>query len=357
MGDKTGIQWSDATWNPVTGCTKVSQGCKHCYAEGVAERFWPTQYPQVPTPPHAAEPMRPRRFTDVQCHPDRLDQPLRWKRPRRIFVNSMSDLFHEDVPDDFIAEVFAVMALARQHTFQVLTKRPERMRAVVSAMRESEHGWITHNGENPSSYGGAGVVISAPYERGELTDERDELGRRIRERGTNVWPLPNVHLGVSVEDQATADERIPLLLDTPAALRFVSYEPALAGVDFRRLGRGGAAIDALGGDVTHVKSGDIYSCTPSVLDWIIVGGESGPNARPFDLAWARQTVAQCRAAGVPCFVKQLGAKPVDDVKGGPIGSTNAAIWRNVQLRKRKGDDPSEWSEDLRVQEFPEAVAA
>jgi hypothetical protein len=145
MGDKTGIEWTEATWNPTTGCDKVSPGCAHCYAEGVADRLWATQYPAVmpdgtsvnAVPVHIAEEYqregltRPRAFTDVQCHEDRLDQPLRWKKPRKVFVNSMSDLFHEDVPDAFIDRVFAVMALAPQHTFQILTKRAERMRAYL----------------------------------------------------------------------------------------------------------------------------------------------------------------------------------------------------------------------------------
>lgn len=340
MGDKTGIQWSDATWNPVTGCTKVSQGCKNCYAEGVAERFWEDQYEPIVCPRCAGSEQPnvcrlcdgrgeiPRRFTDVMCHEDRLDQPLRWKRPRRIFVNSMSDLFHEDVPDGFIAQVFAVMAAASQHTFQVLTKRPERMKRLVSSGPDA------------------------------ITVEWDILAERRYGHDCGRYPLPNVHLGVSVEDQATADERIPLLLDTPAALRFVSYEPALAGVDLDRwvFNRRKSIRHAMYGPMAcNEEQAD--AIVDPVLDWIIVGGESGPKARPFDLAWARQTVKQCRAAGVPVFVKQLGARPVDDVKGGPIGSGNAGIWRNVQLRKRKGDDPSEWPEDLRVQEFPDAVAA
>ena len=132
---KTGIAWTDETWNPVTGCTKVSAGCKHCYAEGVAERFWATQYPPIvvrsdvyaDAPSAEIRTTRPRRFTDVQCHPDRLEQPFRWRKPRRVFVNSMSDLFHDDVSDEFIDRVFATMGLASKHVFQVLTKRPHRM--------------------------------------------------------------------------------------------------------------------------------------------------------------------------------------------------------------------------------------
>jgi protein gp37 len=204
----TAIQWTDRVWNPVTGCTKVSQGCKHCYAERLAPRVFAGQ--TVPDGEEIAEEhtnaglvtrryprTRPRRFTDVRCHPERLDQPLRWRRPRRVFVNSMSDLFHEDVPHTFIVEVFAIMALARWHVFQVLTKRAEGMRDTVA---------------------------SAPFQREVIESAyalaADWNGRRLRRRDEVGfhgigWPLPNVHLGVSVEDQGTADERIPLLLQTP----------------------------------------------------------------------------------------------------------------------------------------------
>jgi len=194
MSDKTGIEWTDATWNPATGCSKVSQGCKHCYAE----REWPRMTKLVPA--YAG-----RAFTDVATHADRLDQPLRWKKPRMIFVNSMSDLFHQDVPDSFIDQVFAVMALAPQHTFQVLTKRAKRMReymsegarasAVFDIMRNSEIGYLAGGDKLPPQ----------------------------------SWPLPNVWLGVSVEDQAAADERIPLLLDTPAAVRWIKSATPDAG--------------------------------------------------------------------------------------------------------------------------------
>lgn len=181
MGDKSGIEWCDATWNPTTGCTKVSQGCKHCYAE----RDWPRLA-------HLPE-YRGRAFTNVAYHPVRLYPPLRWKKLRRIFVNSMSDLFHPDVPDAFIDQVFAVMALAQQHTFQVLTKRPERMLS-----------YLTEHAAGGRHVWPACQEIKMP---------------RGRHKSAPGWPLPNVHLGVSVEDQETADERIPLLLQTPAVVR------------------------------------------------------------------------------------------------------------------------------------------
>lgn len=292
----TAIEWTHPpgykgeTWNPVTGCTKVSAGCKHCYAEGVAHRWWGD-----------------RKFTDVRCHEDRLEQPIRWRKPRCVFVNSMSDLFHEDVPDEFIARVFQEMRCAGKHYFLVLTKRPERMKAFLEGCSNAGNlGWITHNGTPPKSYGGNGLIV-----------------------GTNkTWPLPNVGLGVSVENQATADARIPLLLRTPAAMRFVSYEPALGPVDFR------ADPEWLSGEMGYLKGGP-------KLDQIIVGGESGPGARPFNVEWARNTVRQCKAAGVACFVKQLGANVHETWLTNP-----------KDFRSRKGGDPSEWPADIRVQQYP-----
>jgi protein gp37 len=245
-------------------------GLRALLRRDVADRFWATQYPEI------ARRGRSRRLTsvercsrigaaaafhDVMTHEDRLDQPLRWTKPRKVFVNSMSDLFHEDVPDAFIDRVFAVMALAPQHTFQILTKRAERMREYMSGRR-------TRRGDR----------AVRPHER---------RAPRIA-KGSYSWPLPNVWLGVSVENQHFADERIPLLLQTPAAVRFISAEPLLGPVDLAHW-------------LDDIPSGSRR------LDWVIVGGESGPGARPFDLAWARSIVQQCQAAGVPVFVKQLGA--------------------------------------------------
>ncbi len=339
----TSIEWTDATWSPVTGCTKVSAGCKHCYAEGVAERFWGE-----------------RKFTDVRCHPERLEAPLHWRKPRRVFVNSMSDLFHEDVQAEFIGRVFAVMALCPQHTFQILTKRPQRMADLFAD----------------------GIV-------GPVRGWAEQIAwERTRDAGSNLpanqfrlsWPLPNVWLGVSAEDQATADERIPLLLETPAAVRFVSCEPLLGPIDVTVLQRSdGWQVDSLRGIYSHSCDEGFdhpaaYEEVPGGphLDWLIVGGESGPNARPCDVAWIRSIVEQCGEAGLACFVKQLGAVPfVGDGKhthvsgyrgygvvcdqGDPCphcGKHPITQWPSLVLRDRKGSDPSEWPDDLRVREFP-----
>jgi protein gp37 len=258
----TKIEWCDETWNPVTGCTKVSPGCKHCYAE----RLWP----KVEGSRVKREGGAPRAFTDVRCHPERLDAPLHWRTPRRIFVNSMSDLFHEDVPSQFIGKIFAVMAVAKSHTFQILTKRPQRMCDVLAE----------------------GVVgpVKGEADQTAFEIQREKNGNRV---WTSLrWPLPNVWLGVSVEDQATADERIPLLQQTPAAVRFVSYEPALGPVDWRHEWLAGLLDDWL-------------NPRPRI-DQIIAGGESGPNARPPHPEWFRSSKEQCQAAGVAFFFKQWG---------------------------------------------------
>jgi protein gp37 len=285
MGEKTGISWTDSTWNPVRGCSKVSAGCRNCYAETFAERW-------RGVPGHAFE-----QGFDLRLVPEALQLPLRWTKPRRIFVNSMSDLFHEDVPESFIREVFWTMSRVPRHTFQVLTKRPARMRSILA-------GW-----------------------------KRD--GLTLREGWGAV--LQNVWLGVSVEDQRAANERIPELLATPAAVRFLSCEPLLGPVNLAEVGPlpdGDFLGRALFNHGLHGGEG-------AGLGWVIIGGESGPGARPCDVAWARHLVSQCQTAGVPVWMKQLGAVPMGV---------------NLMMpRDRAGRDPAEWPEDLRVQQFPEVT--
>jgi protein gp37 len=327
----TKIEWvarpgtTPETWNPVTGCTKVSAGCKHCYAE--------QQFPRVYGRDRVAvypDDDRPRRFTDVRTHPDRLDKPLHWRKPRTVFVNSMSDLFHDAVPDEFLIEVYARMALARKHTFQVLTKRPDRMRTFLS---DPELQWRV-----------SGVAGDAVSERSDPDACADLVA-------TMDWPPRNVWLGVSAENQATADERIPILLDTPAAVRFVSAEPLLGPVDL--------SCNALAEAVCATDDGRetcIVCREHPSIDWVIVGGESGPNARPCDVAWVRSIVEQCKAAAVPCFVKQLGAHPTwtNDPELGDLMGPGRAYENRCALgiHHSKGGDPDEWPEDLRVREWP-----
>ena len=271
MGTKSKIEWTDATWNPVTGCTKVSQGCKNCYAETWANRKM-GEFSKD----------KNRGFTDIICHEDKLNIPLKWKKPKKIFVNSMSDLFHEKVPFEFVREVFTVMASCSWYTFQILTKRPERMKEFFKYINENS----------------------------------EEL---------YVKPLPNVWLGVSVEDQKTADERIPILLKVPAAVRWISAEPLLGEIDLAHtetvtaLAKGflekhdidiyhnalcGRTRYEKGSGKIAVRKTDIPGS--SKLDWVVVGGESGTKARPVNPDWVFKIRDDCKAAGVPFFFKQWG---------------------------------------------------
>jgi len=304
MSDKTGIAWTQSTWNPITGCTKVSAGCKHCYAE----RDWA----RLAANPKAADYFG-RSFTDVQTHAHRLDQPLRWTRARRIFVNSMSDLFHEAVPDNFIDQVLAIMMLTPRHIFQVLTKRPERMRDYLTG---------------PDLYD-------------RVLDAANMIRRTHPKHRLDEIPIDNpatafarhIWWGVSVENQEAADARIPVLLKTPVAMHWVSMEPLLGPIDLEevRVGMNGP-LRSYGGT---------GSLTPR-LDWIVCGGESGPGARVLHVDWARALLTQCREARIPFFMKQMGAVFND----GQF---------TLKLKHRAGADTAEWPEDLRVREYPERL--
>ncbi len=257
----TKIEWADKTWSPVTGCSPVSEGCEHCWAERFSKRLaGRCGYP-------ADDPFR------VTLHPDRLEQPLKRKRPSRMFVCSMGDLFHEDVDEKYIAKVLAICDLARQHTYLILTKRPERMAALFN-----DEDFVFHVGWFQSQ---AGREFGLP--RLSL----DEIG---------PWPLKNVWLGVTVENQARADERIPILLQIPAAVRFVSVEPMLGPVDLTYW---------LNGAPEQNGYGEWIQTYPP-LDWVICGGETGPGARPINYYWAESLREQCVEAGVPFFFKQWG---------------------------------------------------
>lgn len=304
MADRTPIEWTDATWTPVKGCTRVSEGCRNCYAEIMAARFsgpgqWGEGLASIVQTPSGAD----HRWTGkTRFDEAELVKPLRWKKPRKVFVCSTSDLFHESVPNARIDQVFAVMALAPQHTFQVLTKRPERMLKYIRGMtgeniikrclRQTRLlGSLRRSAPLPAPYT-MQIVTPLMHEGAEGQLLIDHYQMRSARDHARTWPLPNVWLGVSVEDQATADARIPSLLETPAAIRWASYEPALGPVNWRDIEDG---IDSL-----NRRSG-------STLDWIVMGGESGPGARPMHPDWARQTRDQCAKAGVPFLFKQWGA--------------------------------------------------
>lgn len=275
-----GIAWTDETWNPVRGCSRVSDGCRWCYAERVAARF------SGPGQPYEGLTRKGRWTGEVRLVPEHLADPLRWKRPRRVFVNSMSDLFHESLSDETIAAVFGVMAASPQHTFQVLTKRPERAREWFL--------WISSGRLGPLPGGGVATTCMLIAERTDGT--RDHPATRGPR--PNDWPLPNVWLGVSVEDQAAADARIPLLLECPAAVRWISAEPLLGPIVLRP--------EWLPLPRSEPDDFRYWVAHDNRLRWVVVGGESGPGARPMHPEWARRLRDQCSAAGVPFFFKQWG---------------------------------------------------
>lgn len=290
----TKIEWTDRTWNPVTGCTKVSPGCDHCYAENIARRF-------------SGSKAFPNGF-NVTLHDERLSQPFRWKKPARVFVNSMSDLFHDSVPDLFITQVFDVMeaGLNRRHTFQILTKRHARMRSFMQARQKAKQEY-------------AAKFNDCPTEAMRNSPAAQDARARASKPPANIW------LGVSVENQKWADIRVPALLETPAAVRFLSCEPLLGPVDLTRL-----RPHVCGHGPDGVCERWIHG-----IDWVIVGGESGPRARAMHPDWARSLRDQCAASNVPFFVKQLGS-----------------CWG------RHHKDIDQFPADLRVRDFPqEAVNA
>nr|RAW03982.1 phage Gp37/Gp68 family protein [Aerococcus urinae] len=302
MGAKTGIEWTDATWNVVTGCSPASDGCRNCYAALLAA----TRLKKHPSRKGLARKNAAGVAVfngEVRFNEKWLTQPLAWKRPRWIFVVAHGDLFFDNVPDEWIDRVFAVMALAPQHTFQVLTKRPERMRNYVRGM------WRPHKIARAAIdlFIGGKVKPDESWPVASIGDIDDPDDVTLK-----AWPLPNVWLGTSVEDQATADERIPLLLDTPAAKRFISAEPLLGPVDLSRIDiprtYGSFLFDALAG-VGRTHHGEAFTTSRdgNRLDWVIAGGESGPGARPMHPDWARSLRDQCAADGVPFFFKQWGA--------------------------------------------------
>ena len=309
----TGISWTDETWNPTVGCSKKSEGCRNCYAIGQSYRNTAIGA-TMPNPGRLKyyEGLTEKRGDRVEWTgvvnfvPEALEIPLKWKKPRRIFVNSMSDLFHESVPFEWIDQAFAVMSLTAHHTYQILTKRPDRMLEYFSDLNDRTlkimdclPRWIARD----AAYAGKGLT--------------DSLGER-----EYFLPLPNVWLGVTVENQQAANDRIPLLLQCPAALRFLSCEPLLEPVWI----------------APYVD----------LLDWVIIGGESGPGARGCDLAWIDAIAQNCIDKKVPVFVKQLGAKPYqvyDRISGKTI------TW---PISDRKGAIVAEFPDYLQVQQFPKA---
>lgn len=291
MSDKTGIEWADATWNPIVGCSIVSKGCTNCYAMKVAHRLLDN-----PGHPHYHGTTMPTKNGGVwtgkmAIAPEHIiTQPIRWTRPRRVFVNSMGDLFHEDVPREWIDRVFHIMALTPWHTYMVLTKRARRMQEYLS------------DPDTQKLYPGL--------------------------------PLPNVWLGVSIEDQDTANDRVPWLLRTPAAVRFVSAEPLLGPVNLRAL----RADRALHGSARGPRP---------KLDWVICGGESGKDARPMHPDWACTLRDQCAETNTPFFFKQWGEWIPWEWEHPPyLKSQNGQAKDRHELPNNIMDDPPGWDSGM-----------
>lgn len=343
MGKETGISWTDSTWNPIRGCSRVSEGCRHCYAESVAHRFSGPGLPYEGLVQLGANGKSTGKWNGViKFVENHLLDPLKWKDSRRIFVNSMSDLFHENVTDEIRDKIFAVIRLSPQHTLQILTKREDNMLRYMSDKdtpdRINEYlAFMTDDMGIQRHLKDAGGVWCEPqrgeYGRIELAGYWDNLDV--------VWPPPNAHLGVSVEDQKTADQRIPKLLDTPAAIRFISAEPLLGPIEPHRLAHGDESnLNAFKGQIEHLVQSQAVKPTPcNKLDWVIIGGESGRDARPFELHWAESLIKKCKEANVPVFMKQLGSNP------------KFSGCRFI-TEDKSGADPSEWPSALKVQEFP-----
>jgi protein gp37 len=406
MSDKTSIEWTSATWGITRGCARVSAGCgdSHgggCYAERMAHRFAGPGQPFEGLTRLTSN--GPRWTGEARFVSSMLGLPLTWRKPRRIFVSSMSDLFHDDITNEQIAAVFGVMAMCPQHTFQVLTKRPQRMVKWFDwTVREHsiDHAvarWVGIAAQSIAS-GVTDAFLSV------LRRHWDPL-RPVASNTRDLLPLPNVHLGVSTENQEAADERIPILLQVPAAVRFVSAEPLLGPIDFDlpRCDACGEPADSVASDGAtpwcseHDNEcsyghwldfiGDDGASANGGISWIIAGGESGPGSRGCSVDWIDSIVKQCVAAGTAVFVKQLGAHPFEEreADGGSHGSTEALAslgaphpqrrwfpsgdgwclthtpdgrsrWiRGLRLLNRKGGDMAEWPTHLQIRQFPEVT--
>ncbi len=422
MSTNSGIEWTEATWNCLIGCTKVSPGCLLCYAMTMAARIANAAQArlragQAITDVQAAyrrvvmwerggkdaadnnDKALPKWNNRVELLDSVLHEPLTWKRPKVVFVNSMSDLFHESVPFEFIDKVFAVMALTPHHTYQVLTKRPERM---AEYLRWDGHEKASEEQRRNCNCRQCKIVrCIADVLKSKGVGEWDATVGPATYIWQN-WPLPNVWLGTSCENQQTADERIPHLLRVPAAVRFLSLEPLLGPIDLTaHLCRGQVRRTRVkdpycDGEMTESDDaycvrcnehlgGQVRSANPTGhryaqkmvddawsahrakhgIHWVICGGESGANARPMNIEWARSIVSQCKSAGVPVFVKQLGARPYlkwsrsKTINKPGLKMTVAAMELDAQfaLRDRKGGDMSEWPEDLRIRQMPRTSPA
>jgi len=372
----TSIEWTDKTWNPTTGCTRVSEGCRNCYAFQLHDMRHAAHKAGKSVPAQYAKP-----FKELQMFEDRLSDPMGWRKPALVFVNSMSDLFHKDVPELFIDSVFAAMVLAEWHTYQILTKRPERMADYFAdeAYRRRRIGkavgLVAPNGPKWRKARKVGeMAVTSPARRPGGHPQRMAFAL-----AANVW------LGTSMENQKAADERIPHLLRVPAAVRFLSCEPLLDEVILHKYlaqcecghGHGFTACPNTGGVAQTCHLCDCRQIKPKI-GWVIVGGESGPDSREFRVGWMRSLIRQCKAVGVPVFCKQLGQRPSSTLPDGEAWPGGNGLWNSQPpgdrigrvtfsgdgfgnyfvggLKDKKGGNMAEWPDDLRVREFPTVKA-
>lgn len=345
---KTSIEWTDFSWNPIrarnreTGkvghyCQRISPLCKNCYAASM--NVWRGNGVDYTVPGLAQ--------VELYLDEEALMQPLRWRTPRNIFVCSMTDLFADFVPDEWIERIYAVMALADKHTFMILTKRPARRLKWYQGIDEDGG-----EGMRDVMVEGQAQAIYANLHPDEKDTVSDWLAVSL--------PLKNVREGTSVGTQKEADEFVPVMLQTPAALRWLSMEPILEAVSLLSSGGGTRWLGGQRGcGEMHRGNGspecprELHHhhddrCKPGV-DWAVVGGESGTSARPTNIDHIRSVVRQCQGAGVPVFVKQLGKHPVQPREADGVFVPDYEF----QMADAKGGDPSEWPEDLRVRQFPE----
>lgn len=324
---RTSIEWTDFSVTPlkmqlpdgtrINACVHKSRGCEKCYAEAIVRRWWKKEWGTFPGyTPALLKFGTPALVEDELKAVIRLSERIAKGKAdaniNKIFWNDMTDEYLDFWPDETLDKIWAVRALTPNLIHQVLTKRAERMYDYFRSFHQA---------------GAAGRALSTCAWIDRLTRFSIDVGTALERIPVG---LSNVHLGVSVEDQKAADERIPRLLKTPAAVRWVSYEPALGPVDFRV-------------NHPHQKANGDFRPLIDDLDWIVVGGESGPGARPFDIQWALDVIAQCKAAGVACFIKQLGRQPYD-------GDTECHVDSSLHLKDKKGGSMEEWPEALRIRE-------
>lgn len=365
---KTRISWSDSTWNYQVGCSRVSRGCRNCYAErDVARTAARKEAFQGLTEKFREGPRWTGALILLQ---ERIEDPLRWTKGRKVFVNSISDFFHEDALWEVQAAAFAIMSECGHHTFQILTKRPQRAIAFFRTLEATAQERCVRDPVHDIDWHRREILRAAARGVG-VEDKRFDPGAE----GGAQWPLPNVHIGVSVEDRASAARLIPLLFHIPAAVRWVSAEPLLEEISLLpwvrlweectsceedlgwpgpaedlcpECGAEGTLLARCGEPLEPDDEGEFpWLEWHERIDWVVIGGESGPGARPFYLEWAEKLITECGANGVPCFMKQVGSKALfhpHDLKPG--------FYQGFPTVHRAGANPEEWPEGLRVQQWP-----